>query len=188
VVSTRIPQRIRWAVDVLDVRPSDNILEIGPGPGVALSLICDRLTDGRITGIDRSVTAVSRASKRNAGCIAAGRATVIHTDLADVSFDGPRFDKVFAINVNLFWVQPDGPHLPIVTDLLRPDGRLLLFYEAPTVTKADQIVQTVEGALVRHGFTTSSRSASVPVMTCVEAWLDARRRRRRDRPAPAVES
>jgi SAM-dependent methyltransferase len=185
-MSPQVPERIRWAVDVLDVRPSDGILEIGPGPGVALSLICDRLTDGHITGVDRSATAVGRASKRNAGCIAAGKVAVVHADLAEVSFDGPRFDKVFAINVNLFWVQPDGPHLPIVTNLLRPGGRLFLFYEAPTVTRADQVVQTVQAALVRHGFMTSSRSASVPAMRCVEAWLDVSRRR--DQPALAVES
>jgi SAM-dependent methyltransferase len=184
----QIPERIRWAVDVLDSDPSEEILEIGPGPGVAMALICDRLVDGHITAIDQSATAVGQASKRNAACIAAGKAAVLHTDLTKAAFEDLRFDQIFAINVNLFWVQPDGPHLPIVTDLLRPDGRLLLFYEAPTVTKADQIVQTVEAALVGHGFTTSSRSASVPVMRSVEAWLDARRRRRRDRPAPAVES
>jgi SAM-dependent methyltransferase len=175
-MSPHVPERIRWAVDVLDVRPSDNILEIGPGPGVALSLICDRLTDGRIIGVDRSATAVGRARERNAGYIATGKAAVVHADLAGISFEGQSFDKVFAVNVNLFWVQPDGPHLPIVTNLLRPVGRLFLFYEAPNVAKADQIVQTVEAALARHGFTTSTRSASVPVMTCVEARLDASRR------------
>ena len=29
-----VPGRLRWAVQLLDVAPDDQILEIGPGPGV----------------------------------------------------------------------------------------------------------------------------------------------------------
>ena len=178
---TRIPERIRWAVDILDVGTSDEILEIGPGPGVAMSLICDRLVDGHITAIDRSATAVGQASRRNAACIASGKAAVVHTDLTAAAFDGRRFDRIFAINVNLFWVRPGGPQLPIVANLLRPLGRLALFYEAPSVAKADEIVQIVQQALLRHGFATSTRSAADPALKCVEAWLDADRQRGADR-------
>jgi protein-L-isoaspartate O-methyltransferase len=75
-VSTRVPERVRWAVDALDVGPSEEILEIGPGPGVAVSLVCERLVDGRIMAIDRSAIAVRRTMERNAACIASGKATV----------------------------------------------------------------------------------------------------------------
>jgi len=43
-----IPARIRWAVDLMDVGPADNILEIGCGPGAGAELICQRLTGGGI--------------------------------------------------------------------------------------------------------------------------------------------
>jgi trans-aconitate methyltransferase len=176
-VSTRVPERVRWAVDALDVGPSEEILEIGPGPGVAVSLICDRLVDGRIMAIDRSAIAVRRTMERNAACIASGKATVRQADLTEIASGDPRFDKVFAINVNLFWVQPDGPQLPIVANLLLPGGRLHLFYEAPTTTKVLQVLQIAEAALLRHGFATASTSGSKPSMRCVEAWLDTARPR-----------
>lgn len=170
-MSVQVPARIRWAVDVLDVRPSDEILEVGPGAGVAVSLICDRLVDGHIMAIDRSAAAVRQASKRNAECIASGKARVVHAELTAGSL-GRRFDKIFAINVNVFWVEPNGPQLATVAKLLSPEGRLYLFYEAPTPTKASQIVPIVEAALREHGFTTSIRSSTSPAAKCVEARLD----------------
>jgi protein-L-isoaspartate O-methyltransferase len=171
-VAVRIPDRVRWAVEILDVQPSDQILEIGPGPGLALGLVCDLLVDGHVTAIDRSATAVRRASERNVGCVSTGMATVVQADVTEFGSDGQRFDKIFAINVNMFWVQPDGPQVPIIAGLLRPRGRLYLFYEAPEAAKADHVVRTTEAALRRHGFTTSTRSASQPSIRCVEAWFD----------------
>jgi SAM-dependent methyltransferase len=53
-MASRVPDRIAWAVDVLSAGPADRLLEIGCGTGVALELVCDRLGDGQITGIDRS--------------------------------------------------------------------------------------------------------------------------------------
>ena len=47
MVDPRVPERLRWAVQLLDISPHDDILEIGPGGSV--SLICEQLAAGRIT-------------------------------------------------------------------------------------------------------------------------------------------
>jgi cyclopropane fatty-acyl-phospholipid synthase-like methyltransferase len=49
-----IPDRIRAAVESLEVRPTDRLLEIGPGPGASVGLVAQRLDGGTITAIDRS--------------------------------------------------------------------------------------------------------------------------------------
>src|SRR5688572_20807941 len=67
-----VPARIAWAVGVLDVRPNDQVLEIGCGPGAAAELICARLEKGRLFAIDRSESGVDRTKRRNAAYVEAG--------------------------------------------------------------------------------------------------------------------
>jgi SAM-dependent methyltransferase len=128
-----IPARIRWAVETLAPAPADRLLEIGCGPGVAVSLVCEHLDGGRIVAVDRSPTAIARAARRNAACVAAGKA-VLHTAAleslrpADLPGGPEGFDKVFAMNVNLFWVRSPARELALVRTLLRPGGALFLFY------------------------------------------------------------
>src|SRR5215203_4849544 len=58
-------ERFVWAVDTLEVRPADRLLEVGCGHGVAVSLVCERLTTGTITAIDRSPKMIEMARRRN---------------------------------------------------------------------------------------------------------------------------
>jgi ubiquinone/menaquinone biosynthesis C-methylase UbiE len=58
-------ERFVWAVDTLEVRPADRLLEVGCGHGVAVSLVCERLTTGTITAIDRSPKMIEMATRRN---------------------------------------------------------------------------------------------------------------------------
>src|ERR671932_220552 len=58
-------ERVVWAVETLEVRPADRLLEVGCGHGVAVSLVCERLTTGTITAIDRSPKMIEMATRRN---------------------------------------------------------------------------------------------------------------------------
>jgi trans-aconitate methyltransferase len=53
-MASKPSERFVWAVDTLALDPVDRVLEVGCGHGVAVSLVCERLTSGRITAIDRS--------------------------------------------------------------------------------------------------------------------------------------
>jgi Methyltransferase domain len=70
----RASERFVWAVDTLEVRPADRLLEVGCGHGVAVSLVCERLTTGTITAIDRSPKMIEMATRRNREHVDAGRA------------------------------------------------------------------------------------------------------------------
>jgi cyclopropane fatty-acyl-phospholipid synthase-like methyltransferase len=94
-VRAKVPDRIRWAVDLLDVQPDDQILEFGCGPGVAANAVTDRPVGGhgQLLAIDRSAVAIERTRGRNAEHIEAGRIAVEQLALADLDTEPDRFDR-----------------------------------------------------------------------------------------------
>jgi cyclopropane fatty-acyl-phospholipid synthase-like methyltransferase len=151
-----IPSRIRWAVDFMDVQPTDHVLEIGCGSGAAAELICSRLQTGRLFAIDRSESGVDRTRRRCARFIESGRLTVRQIDLATLRVPVKRLHKVFAFNVNLFWVRNCEPEVELLHERLLPGGSVFLFYEARQPDQVPAIVENVSKALSGAGFEVSA--------------------------------
>lgn len=153
------PQRLTAAVESLDVRPGERLLEIGCGAGVAARLIAARLADGELVALDRSATAIAAAVKRNAEVVANGTVRFLTAAIADVD---PavlgRFHKVFAVNVNLFWVRPARRELHLIGQLLEPGGELVLCYEPPGSQRLDRLVTAVAEHLAAAGYRASART------------------------------
>jgi SAM-dependent methyltransferase len=122
-------ERLVWAVDTLEVRPPDRLFEVGCGHGVAVSLVCERLTTGTITAIDRSPKMVEMATRRNREHVDAGRAVIEAVALEDADLGDRRFDKVFAFNVAPFWQEPEAA-LGAVRGHLARDGAVYIFWDA----------------------------------------------------------
>src|SRR3954469_22847179 len=122
-------ERFVWAVDTLQVRPADRLLEVGCGHGVAVSLVCERLTTGTITAIDRSPKMIEMATRRNREHVDAGRVVLEAIALEDADLGDRRFDKVFAFNVAPFWQQPKAA-LGAVRAHLARGGAVYLFWDA----------------------------------------------------------
>jgi trans-aconitate methyltransferase len=159
-VGKRVPERLRWAVEVLAVDPADHLLEIGCGRGVAVSLICERLVSGKITAVDRSPTMVGLALERNAEHVAAGRADIRTMALETADLGGARFDKIFAVNVNLFWVRSPAKELGLIERLLARDGALYVFYEPPVAARANALADQLAAGFAQQGFATTTRAAT----------------------------
>ncbi len=122
-------ERFVWAVDTLEVRPADRLLEVGCGHGVAVSLVCERLATGTITAIDRSPRMIEMATRRNREHVNAGRAMLEAIALEDADLGAQHFDKVFAFNVAPFWLQPKAA-LSAVREHLVRDGAFYIFWDA----------------------------------------------------------
>jgi len=128
-MSRRASERLVWAVETLEVRPADRLLEVGCGHGVAVSLVCERLTTGTITAIDRSPKMIAMAARRNREHVDAGRAALEAIALEDADLEDRRFDKAFAFNVAPFWQQPKTA-LGAVRQHLARDGTVHIFWDA----------------------------------------------------------
>lgn len=146
----RVPARVRWAVEVLSVEPDDRVLEIGCGRGIAVREIAERLRGGQIMAIDRSATAIAAATANNVTAVRARKVRLLNIALAETMVRGP-FDKVFAINVNLFWIDPAN-ELTVLRRLLAPDGQLYLFYEPPSAPIRDRAVTACRAFLEEAGW------------------------------------
>src|SRR3954453_15856467 len=125
----KAPERFIWAVDTLEIRPADRLLEVGSGHGVAGSLGCGRLPTGAITAIDRSPKMIEMATRRNREHVDAGKAVLEAVALEDADLGDRRFDKVFAFNVAPFWQQPEAALAAVREHLVR-DGAVYLFWDA----------------------------------------------------------
>ena len=163
--------RIRWAVELLDVAPSDRILEIGCGPGAAASLVCERLDTGRLTAIDRSAPAVERARTTNAAHVDAGRLVLDRTELARLDAPPAAFDKAFAVNVNLFWTGPALAEGAVLGRVLRPGAQIHLVYAGPAPGSGHEMAPKVAATLRRHGFRTAIRGHDDGGMVCITGHL-----------------
>lgn len=155
-----VPERLRRAVEVLQIAPDDEVLEIGCGPGVAVELVCERLVDGHITAIDRSAIAIERAARRNAAAVATGRAVLLHRDLVGLSLPVRAFDTAFAVDVNHFWTHAAAAEVAELRRALRPGGVLHLGYDAPGHRQAGRAVEAVAAALTAGGFPTVTTSTA----------------------------
>lgn len=149
--SNGAPERLIWAVDQLEIKPSDHVLEIGCGTGVAAALVCQKLKSGKLLAIDRSRTAIQSARKHNREHIRAGRAEFVATSLRAAELEPRRFHKIFAFNVGSLRKDESG-ELALLMQALRPDGQLCVFEQPPSAAKTGSVADQLLSVLHKNGF------------------------------------
>jgi ubiquinone/menaquinone biosynthesis C-methylase UbiE len=118
-------KRNLWAVGLLEVQPTDRVLEVGFGPGIAIRALAGRATQGLVCGIDHSEVMVRHASRRNRTAVKEGRVELRLGSAADLSARDGVFDKVLVVNNFGMWPDPE-QGLKDVRGLMRPGGRLAI--------------------------------------------------------------
>jgi SAM-dependent methyltransferase len=118
-------ERNRWVVSLLELRPTDRVLEVGFGPGLAIAELARRTPRGRVYGVDRSELMVRQASRRNRAAVAAGRVVLACASVDRLpAFDQP-VDVILAVNSLGFWADPV-ERLRELRGLLRTGGRIAI--------------------------------------------------------------
>jgi SAM-dependent methyltransferase len=114
-----------WVSDRLGVRPNEEVLEIGFGPGVVMSHVAAQLATGHASGIDASREMVGQARARNRAAIARGRVALRQGSVENLPFCNNHFDKAFAVNSMQVW--PDAAAgLREICRVLKPGGIVAL--------------------------------------------------------------
>ena len=128
-----------WTLSLLDLQPTDRVLEIGFGPGLAIQRAAH--IAGFVAGIDRSEAMLRQARTRNARAIDEG---CVDLRLGDgthsLPYEEAFFDKVYAVQVLHFLSDPL-PFLCEVRRVLVPGGVAAMTMRAPEALK-ETLVQT----------------------------------------------
>jgi ubiquinone/menaquinone biosynthesis C-methylase UbiE len=151
-------QRNRWVVSLLDVQPTDRVLEIGFGPGLAIAELSRRVGGaGHVYGIDLSEVMLRQATRRNAAAIQAGRVTLTRASVDQLppSLSGP-FDAILAVNSLGFWPAPT-KRLEELRRRLTPGGRIALVSQprcpGATASTSRNAARQIEALLQDAGYT-----------------------------------
>ena len=147
------------AVAALDLDGTEDVLEIGCGHGVAVRLVLDRLTTGRIVALDRSQAMIDRVLTIADDRITTRLGALEHVDLGD-----QRFDAIFAVNLDLN-LRMGAVWTTIIQRILRPAGRLVLAFEAPPGSaKGEVFARTCIERLGMEGFAVERLAVDNPLV------------------------
>src|SRR5262249_18991048 len=158
VMSVRPSNRVRSlrTLELLDIRPQDRVLEVGFGPGLAIARAAQIATAGRVVGIDHSALMLRLAGRRDVGAIRAGRVELLLGSATALPRFEDRFDKVFAVNVYMFWKDPASV-LGGLRQVMKPDGVIALTQQprsrGATRDDARAAGQRMAASLQAAGFT-----------------------------------
>jgi SAM-dependent methyltransferase len=173
-------RRNHWVVSLLDVQPTDRVLEIGFGPGIAIGDLSRRAVRGYVVGIDHSEVMVHHARRRNAAAVRAGRVDLRLGSVAALPDLGGPMDKIIAVNSMGFWPDPVAS-LTELSARLRPGGSIAIASQprcpGATSETTERAARDIEAALERAGFL-HPRIETLPIdppVACVIAAAPAPR-------------
>jgi ubiquinone/menaquinone biosynthesis C-methylase UbiE len=90
-------------VELLDVKPTDRVLDIGFGGGVTIEEMVKTIDTGKIYGVDFSQAMVAKAKQKFKKLIKSGKVSIEFGDVSQLPFADKTFDKICTVNTIYFW-------------------------------------------------------------------------------------
>ncbi len=113
----------RWGAGVLgrlDLRGDEAVIDAGCGTGRVTELLLQKLPEGSVLAVDRSMAMVEAAGRRFAGD---PRVRVEHRDLLDLEVE-ERVDLIFS-TATFHWIKDHDRLFRRLAGVLKPNGRLV---------------------------------------------------------------
>ena len=117
-----------WGLEIVQISNSDTILDIGCGGGRTMSMLAEKVPDGKVSGIDHSPDCVTWSAEYNQTLVKEGRVEVFHASVEKMPFQDNYFNLVVAVETIYFW--------PNILDsfkevhrILKPGGKFLIVNE-----------------------------------------------------------
>ena len=117
-----------WALDKLELKPTDTVLDVGCGGGAALKRLSGRIDGGRLYGIDYSEVSVAASKELNKADIDSGKMEIHQGSVSKMPFEDNMFDAIITVESYYFW--PDlEEDMKEVFRILKEGGTFMLIAE-----------------------------------------------------------
>jgi ubiquinone/menaquinone biosynthesis C-methylase UbiE len=114
-----------FAVEMLDLQPTDQVLDIGFGGGVTIEKMLTTIDTGKIYGVDFSQEMVDKAKHKFKSAIESDQVSIEFADVRALPFEENTFDKVCTVNTIYFWAEPLAS-LQEIKRVMKHGGRLVV--------------------------------------------------------------
>ncbi|MBN2041347.1 MAG: methyltransferase domain-containing protein [Spirochaetes bacterium] len=147
-------KRIQWAISQMQLQSTDNILEIGFGPGISLAKICEKITSGYVYGIDESAVMIEAAGKRNRKAVESGKVKLFYSSGGNLPDFEKKINKVLTINSFEFWENK----IRVLIDLKKcmdTNGRIFIVHQAlhkKNETCIDDLSESYKNSMAEAGY------------------------------------
>ncbi len=118
-------ERSDWTLSLLKIKPTDRILEIGFGPGIAIGKAAKIAAE--VVGIDHSIVMLNQATRRNKELIRKEKLKLFLGSAGELDNTLGLFDKIYSVNVVQFWESP-GSIFGRLRSLLKSGGEVVTAY------------------------------------------------------------
>lgn len=150
-----------FAVERLDIQPTDKVLDIGFGGGVTIEEMLKTIDTGKIYGVDFSQVMVEQAKHKFKPEIESDKVSIEFGDVKQLPFTECTFNKICTVNTIYFWDEPLA-NLKEIKRVLKSDGKLVIGIRSADKMKELPVTQynfrlynpeAVKDLLVKAGFT-----------------------------------
>ena len=113
------------ALELLELQPDDQVLEVGFGHGRTLARAAQIVQNGLVAGVDPSEAMLKVAGRHNRNFITRGRIELKLGDSKRIPYEDRRFNKVYSVHTLYFWPDPI-KDLQEIRRVMREGGRFVL--------------------------------------------------------------
>ena len=118
-----------WGLEHVAIASHHTIRDIGCGGGRTVHKLAAIATEGKVYGVDYSLSSVAASRRTNRELIKIGRVEIQPGSVSHLPFSDSMFDVVTAVETHYYWPNPVAD-LREVLRVLKPGGRLIMIAEA----------------------------------------------------------
>ena len=126
----------RFALELLDLHPTDHVLEVGFGHGATIARAAAAVSDGLVAGVDPSAEMCRMAARRNRCAVADGRVELHQASVEALPYPDHAFEKVLTVHTLYFWPDVGRPFREMAR-VLRRGGRLVAVHRTDRGSERD---------------------------------------------------